>query len=546
MSCFIVEKGPPGFQVVKAIGKLGYKGVDTVELLFDACPVPAANLVGGVEGRGFKHVMSGLETGRLNIAARAVGVAQAVLDETTRAVVRAATAAASPERSRALVRMGAKVEGARRLTYWAGAMKDRGERCDLEAGMAKLHASEIAQEVARDALALVGPGSLLLAGTLERHYRDTPLMIIGEGANEIQRQIVARQLLERHGERFGALTSREGEPAERRQLVLAVRQFVDKEIAPVAAEHDRRRELPAPLRARLADLGVFGALAPAEAGGLDLDLVTTAMIIEEVARGWGALAALLSAHLAASAAVARAAPRERERWLPPMTRGEVLALPVSGRGVTAAASAGEVTLDGEAPLVGGAALAGLLVVRAQVGDGFLVPAGTAGLQVEAPAPGLGLRGLEPATVRLTALRLPRTAQLETWDAARVDTVGRLGVAATAVGIAQAAFEAALRYSQQRSAFGKPICHHQAIQLKLADMASRIAAARLLTYWAAERLAGDAADMLGGAMARAEATETAAFVTLEAMRIHGGYGYTTEFPVERHYRDAAALLASAAG
>jgi alkylation response protein AidB-like acyl-CoA dehydrogenase len=117
----------------------------------------------------------------------------------------------------------------------------------------------------------------------------------------------------------------------------------------------------------------------------------------------------------------------------------------------------------------------------------------------------------------------------------------VATAATGVGLAQAAFEAALRYSQQRSTFGQPICQHQAIQLKLADMATRITAARLLTGRAAERLDVDSRDDAGSIMARLVGGETAYAVSLEAMRIHGGYGYTSEFPVERYYRDAAALL-----
>ncbi|MGH7304403.1 MAG: acyl-CoA dehydrogenase family protein, partial [Candidatus Rokuibacteriota bacterium] len=199
MSCFIVEKGHPGFRVTKSIAKLGYKGVDTAELVFDECVVPATNLVGGLEGRGFKHVMGGLEAGRINIAARAVGVAQAAYDDTAAHLARIG-AEATP----AVAGMGTKVRAARLLTYWAAGMKDRGERCDLEAGMAKLFASESAQEVAVEALRLHGGAGGLAALNVERYYRDTPLMIIGEGTNEIQRTIIARGLLERYGERFGA------------------------------------------------------------------------------------------------------------------------------------------------------------------------------------------------------------------------------------------------------------------------------------------------------------------------------------------------------
>jgi alkylation response protein AidB-like acyl-CoA dehydrogenase len=368
-------------------------------------------------------------------------------------------------------------------------------------------------------------------------------MIIGEGANEIQKLLVARQLVDRYGERPGALTGHDGEPAERRQLLLAVRQVVDKELAPLALEHDAAGRLPAGARARLAELGVLGSLAPGELGGLGLDLPAATLLVEELGRGWGALGMLLTLHLAATRAVARAA--ARERWVPAMTRGELLAVPVAGAALRAAPADGGLRLDGTVPLVPGAAGAGLLVLRLVDGRAACVPAASPGLTVGPVEPALGLRGLGPAPVRLEGVRVPAEALVEPWDSALVESFRRLGTAAVAVGIAQAAFEAALRYAQQRVTFGKPIAQHQAIQLKLADMARGIAAARLLARRAAERLEADAADMAGAVMARAEATETAAAVTLEAMRIHGGYGYTTEFPVERHYRDAAVLLADAA-
>src|SRR5437667_11977631 len=133
MSCFIVEKGHPGFRVAKSIAKLGYKGVDTAELIFDECVVPAVNLVGGIEGRGLKHVMGGLEAGRINIAARAVGVAQAAFDDTLTLLGRDRQDAPP-----VVADMATKLSAARLLTSWSAAMKDRGERCDPEAGMAKV------------------------------------------------------------------------------------------------------------------------------------------------------------------------------------------------------------------------------------------------------------------------------------------------------------------------------------------------------------------------------------------------------------------------
>jgi alkylation response protein AidB-like acyl-CoA dehydrogenase len=535
MSCFIVEKGAPGLEVVKSIAKLGYKGVDTAELHFDDFPCPADNLVGGVEGRGFKHVMSGLETGRINIAARAVGVAQSALDEATRA--------ADPRSpSPALADIATRVEGARLVTYWAAAMKDRGERCDLEAGMAKLYASEIAQEAAAGAMGLVGPASQLTEGAVERLYRDTPLMIIGEGTNEIQRLLIARSLLERYGERGGPLTTWEGEPEERRLLVLGLRQLVDKEILPVVHDYEPGGRHPAPIVERLREMGVLGALVPPELGGLGLDLATYAMLVEELARGWVTVAGLAAAQASAGWVLARFA--RHPPHLPDMTRGERWACLVFGDTVVAQARGDGFILGGAASLVEAASRADCFVIRARTDAGlaacFLVERDAHRLALSAPHDTLGARGLGACDLLFDGVEVAGSARLEDGAAEAAIALGRVSGAATAVGLAQAAFEAALRYSQQRSTFGQPICQHQAIQLKLADMATRITASRLLTRHAAERLQEDAASSTAPLMARIEAAECASMVTLEAMRIHGGYGYTREFSVERFYRDAAWL------
>jgi alkylation response protein AidB-like acyl-CoA dehydrogenase len=541
MSCFIVEKGQPGLQVVKSIGKLGYKGVDTAELHFDDFPCPAANLVGGVEGRGFKHVMSGLETGRINIAARAVGVARSALEHATRAALSAAG-----EPPAALGEVAARVEAARLVTYWAAGMKDRRERCDLEAGMAKLYASEAAQEAAVAAMRIAGPASQLADQGVERLYRDTPLMIIGEGTNEIQRLIITKNLLERYGERLGALVSREGEPAERRQIVLAVRQLVDKDVAPAVHDYEPTGQHPAPLMDRVTELGILGCLSAPELGGLGLDLATYAMVVEELGRGWSTVAGLVAAHVTAARLLERfGAARARERLVPAMTRGERGGAVALAESVGARRHADGWVLAGLAPLVDNAARADYFLVLARQADGdtgcFLVGRDAHRLDVGAPPATLGARGIGACDLVLDGVLVDDSARLGGGAARAAGALVRLAHAAGAVGLAQAAFEAALRYSQQRSAFGQPICQHQAVQLKLADMATRITAARLLTARAAERLDADPDDDTGVHMAKVEASETAATVALEAMRIHGGYGYTSEFPVERLYRDAARLL-----
>ncbi len=544
MSCFIVEKGHPGFRVVKSIAKLGYKGVDTAELVFEECAVPAANLVGGIEGRGFRHVMGGLEAGRINIAARAVGVAQAAYDDTV-----AHLAGTSTDAPPAVADMATKLRAARLLTSWAAAMKDRGERCDLEAGMAKLFASESAQEVAVEALRLHGGAGALAALNVERYYRDTPLMIIGEGTNEIQRTIIAKSLLERYGERFGALTSREAESEDVRQMVLAVRQLVDKLVVPAAQDLDIAHAHPAGLVAGLAELGILGTLVDPGYGGLGLDLRTTAMIVEELARGSATLAAIVVAHLSAAHAIARFGTAEqRERFLPSMARGEILGTVAFADGIRATRTGDGWVLAGETPPVDHAAHAAALLVPAVSTDGvalLVVGPGMPGFSADRPAATLGLRGLESCRLHFEGCRVPLQNRLG-GEAGRADEqratilkVARLGGAATGVGLAQAAFEAALRYSQQRTTFGKPIAHHQAIQLALAGMATKITAARLLAYDAATA-DGDDAQLL---MAKILASETAYEVTLDSMRVHGGYGYTSEFPVERYYRDAARLAST---
>jgi len=540
MSCFIVEKGHPGFRVTKSVAKLGYKGVDTAELVFDECVVPAANLVGGVEGRGFKHVMGGLEAGRINIAARAVGVAQAAFDDTLTLLGRR-----GDDPPDVLADMATKLSAARALTYWAADMKDHGERCDLEAGMAKLFASEAAQEIAVEALRLHGDAGTLAQLNVERYYRDTPLMIIGEGTNEIQRTIIARNLVDRYGERFGALTSRDRMPEEQKQIVLAVRLLVDKQIAPAAAALDADGAHPDKLVAALAELGILGASVDPAWGGLGLEPRTWTMVIEELARGSAALATIASAHLAVSGTIsAFGTAEQRQRLLGPMTRGEIIGALAPGPGVHATPAGNDWTLDGAIPLVEhGAHATRVLVTAGDVGC-FLIDRDAPGMHRGATLATLGLRGLGSCALRLEGCTVSSRDLLSgapgrgAAHAAAARAAARLGTAATALGLAQAAFEAALRYAQQRTTFGKPIAQHQAVQLMLADMATRITAARLLVDAAAH-----GGDDLRLAMAKVYASETAYQVALDAMRVHGGYGYTSEFPVERYYRDAAGLASS---
>ena len=202
MSAFVIEKGAPGLTVGRDIDKLGYKTVETSELHFDNFPVPAANLIGGVEGLGFKHVMTGLEAERINVAARGLGLSRAAFDEAIRYAQQRVTFGKPIAQHQTiqikLADMATKIEASRLLIYSAAAKKDRGERCDVEAGMAKLFATETAAEVTLDAMRVMGGNGYSKDFTVERLYRDAPLVVIGGGTNDLQRLIIAKGLLERH------------------------------------------------------------------------------------------------------------------------------------------------------------------------------------------------------------------------------------------------------------------------------------------------------------------------------------------------------------
>ncbi len=201
MSLLLIEKGP-GFKVARRLPKLGYRGIDTAELVFEDCRVPAANLIGPEEGRGLQQVLNGLELGRINVAARGAGLARACLEESLRyAQTRKTFGKAIAEHQAIQIKladMATRVEAARLLVDSAARAYDAGRRCDLEAGMAKLYATEAALENSLEAMRIHGAYGYSKEFNIERYYRDAPLLAIGEGTNELQRLIIARELVKRH------------------------------------------------------------------------------------------------------------------------------------------------------------------------------------------------------------------------------------------------------------------------------------------------------------------------------------------------------------
>ncbi|MCC6338922.1 MAG: acyl-CoA dehydrogenase family protein [Acidimicrobiia bacterium] len=353
----------------------------------------------------------------------------------------------------------------------------------------------------------------------------------------------------------------------RSELTAAVRRFVEREVLPVASELEHADAYPGALVEQMKAMGLFGITVPVEHGGLGLDLLAYVGVIEELAAGWMSLTGIVNTHtIAVGLLAAHGTEAQRAEWLPRLATGEVrgclsLSEPDAGsdtRALTCRAErdGDEYVITGTKTWVTNGERAGLVALAARTPEGiscFMVAKdpgpSSGGITVSRNIGKLGYKGLETVEMRYEAHRVPSTAVLggEAGLGRGLPfilgalEVGRINIAARAVGVARAAFEAAIRYAQQRETFGKPIARHQAIQQKLADMGTKLEAARLLTRHAAElRQRGERADVEAG-MAKLFASETAFELATESMRIHGGVGYTTDLPIERYYRDAPLML-----
>jgi alkylation response protein AidB-like acyl-CoA dehydrogenase len=357
------------------------------------------------------------------------------------------------------------------------------------------------------------------------------------------------------------------DPEMRAELVGTVRRFVEREVIPVASELEHANEYPAGIIAGMRDLGLFGVTIPEEYGGLGLDLPTYIGVIEELSAGWMSLSGVLNTHvMAANLLKANGTDEQRARWLSRLASGEIrgclsLSEPDAGSDTSAlkcraVRDGDEYVITGTKSWVTNGERAGLVALAARTDEGitcFMVEKDPGpqfgGITVSRDIGKLGYKGIETVEMVYDEHRVGADTVLG-GDAGlgrgqhfilSALEVGRINIAARAVGLARAAFEAAIRYAQQRETFGKPIAQHQAIQTKLADMGTQLHAARLLTEHAAARKeAGERCDVEAG-MAKLFASEAAFTIATEAMRIHGGVGYTTELPIERYYRDAPLMI-----
>jgi alkylation response protein AidB-like acyl-CoA dehydrogenase len=350
--------------------------------------------------------------------------------------------------------------------------------------------------------------------------------------------------------------------AEQTQLRRTVRAFADKELAPHSREWDERQEFPREVFARLGELGLAGCCWPEEYGGSGLSTIDWAIVMEELARADAGVALSLAAHHSLCSAHLNLAGNEEQkgRFLPPLARGQKvgcwgLTEPGSGSDAggmrtTAVKDGGHWILNGSKNFITNGGIADTAVImavtdRAAVKKGisaFVVERETKGFRAGKKEDKLGVRSSVTSELVLEDCRVPAENLVGCEGMGFVDTLkildkGRVGIAAFSVGIAAAALEASMRYALGRRQFGHPIADFQAIQFKVAEMATRTDAARLLTWRAAAMADAGKGHTAESAMAKLFASEAAVEIALEAVQIHGGYGYLKDYPVERYLRDA---------
>ena len=350
---------------------------------------------------------------------------------------------------------------------------------------------------------------------------------------------------------------------EQREFRAVLREFVDNEIIPVARDWEQSGRYPTEIVKGMREMGLFGITIPEQYGGLDLDPVSFALVFEEISRGWMGIAGILGSHSLACRMIAmRGTEEQKKRYLPGLASGERrtgIGLTEPDAGTDLQGIRTTARLEGDHYVVNGTKM---WITNARYADPLpvlvktdptatpahkgmsilLVDAGSEGYEITKDIPKLGYKGTESCEIVLDNVRVPKENLLGGVEGRGMQHAlsalewGRVNIAARSVGIAQRAHDEALAYAGQRKAFGKPIGEFQAVQLQLATMATQLQAARLMAYFAADAVRRGRADGETG-MAKIFCSEVALQASIEAMKVHGGYGYSTEYEVERLYRDA---------
>jgi alkylation response protein AidB-like acyl-CoA dehydrogenase len=359
--------------------------------------------------------------------------------------------------------------------------------------------------------------------------------------------------------------------ADEAMLVATVREFVDKEVRPTVREREHANEYPEAWIEQMKRIGIYGLAIPEEYGGTPVSMPCYVLVTQELARGWMSLAGAMGGHtVVAKLLTLFGTEEQKQKYLPVMATGEVrttMALTEPGGGSdlqnmsTTAVPVGvggseELVVNGSKTWISNARRSGLIALLCKTdpkatprhkGISVLLVEHGPGLTVSRDLPKLGYKGVESCELSFDGYRVPRSAILGGQAGKGFSQMmkgletGRIQVASRALGVATAALDDALAYAQQRESFGQPIWKHQSVGNYLADMATKLTAARQLTRYAAERYdSGERCDMEAG-MAKLFASEVAMEIALNAVRIHGGYGYSTEYDVERYFRDAPLMI-----
>jgi len=354
---------------------------------------------------------------------------------------------------------------------------------------------------------------------------------------------------------------------EEQFLVRTVRDFIDRDVKPAVNEMEHRNEYPEKFIEQMKQIGIYGLAVPEEYGGTPVSMPCYVAVTEELARGWMSLAGAMGGHtVVAKLLTAFGTDEQKAAYLPGMATGELratMALTEPGGGsdlqamrTTAGIDADHYVVNGSKTWISNARRSGLIALMCKTdlhatpkhrGISILLVEHGPGLTVSRDLPKLGYKGVESCEISFDNFRVPTSAVLGGTaghgfaQMMKGLETGRIQVASRALGVARAALEDALQYAQDRHSFGTPIWKHQAIGHQLADMATKLTAARQLTLFAAARFdAGARCDMEAG-MAKLFASETAMEIALSALRIHGGYGYSTEYDIERYFRDAPLMI-----
>lgn len=353
-----------------------------------------------------------------------------------------------------------------------------------------------------------------------------------------------------------------------REIVNNVGTWVDREVKPVASQYEHADEYPDALVKGMSDMGLFGIKIPEQYGGLDLSFECYAGVCMELARGWMSLAGIINTHVLVGYAISQyGTEAQKQKFLPRLVEPEIrcaLSITEPDAGSDAQAIKTTARRDGDDYIINGQKMwvtngqrAGVYLVMTKTDptanprhrgiSAFLVEAGTPGFTPGKRFEKLGYKGVETTELSFDDARVPATALLSGEEGHGFQQimsaleVGRINVSARGVGLAQAAFDDAIRYAQKREAFGKPIFEHQAQQLRLAEMITKIRAARLLTLDAARKKDSGVRSDLDAGIAKLFSTEICQEVVLDALRIHGGVSYSKELPLERYYRDAPLMI-----